>query len=105
EEAAWSRHQRPDIPSPGPLDVDDRRVSVARLRFFGPARDAAGERESDIGGETLEEVLHAAGSRYGDVFSDVLRRSRVWVNGQPASPDDKVAATDEVAVLPPVSGG
>lgn len=78
---------------------------MARLRLFGPARDAAGERESDIEGDTVNEVLRAARARYGDAFSDVLRCSKVWVNGQPALPNDKVALTDEVAVLPPVSGG
>lgn len=78
---------------------------MSRLRFFGAARDAAGENERDIEGDTVDEVLRAARTRYGDAFSDVLRCSRVWVNGEPASSDDKVAATDEVAVLPPVSGG
>jgi molybdopterin converting factor small subunit len=29
----------------------------------------------------------------------------VWVNGEPASPNDPVRDDDEVAVLPPVSGG
>lgn len=78
---------------------------MSRLRFFGPARDATGEPESFLDGATVEEVLRAARSRYGDRFSVVLRSSRVWVNGEPASPEDKVTPTDEVAVLPPVSGG
>jgi len=29
----------------------------------------------------------------------------VWVNGEPAEPDVPVGETDEVALLPPVSGG
>jgi molybdopterin converting factor small subunit len=78
---------------------------VARLRFFGAARDAAGGKETDIDGHTVEEVLTAATSRYGDAFADVLERSKVWVNGEPAAPGDAVTSSDEVAVLPPVSGG
>lgn len=78
---------------------------MARLRFFGAAVDAAGSREGDIEGSTVGEVLTAACARYGDRFADVLGRSRVWVNGQPAIPEDPVVASDELAVLPPVSGG
>lgn len=78
---------------------------MARLRFFGAAVDAAGSREGDIDGSTVDEVLTAACARYGDGFADVLGRSKVWVNGQPAARDDPVRASDELAVLPPVSGG
>jgi molybdopterin converting factor small subunit len=80
-------------------------VTVARLRFFGAAVDAAGGREGDIDGNTVDEVLTAACARYGDRFTEVLGRSKVWVNGQPADPGDPVMASDELAVLPPVSGG
>lgn len=78
---------------------------MARLRFFGAAVDAAGGREGDIDGNTVDEVLTAACARYGDRFTEVLGRSKVWVNGQPADPGDPVMASDELAVLPPVSGG
>ncbi len=80
-------------------------MTVVTVRFFGPARDAAGSRESEIGGQTVGEVLAAACTRYGDGFANVLSRSKVWVNGEPAAPQDVVTPSDEVAVLPPVSGG
>jgi molybdopterin converting factor small subunit len=51
------------------------------------------------------DVLAEARARYGDAFVAVLRTSRIWVNGEPATDDDAVAESDEVAVLPPVSGG
>jgi molybdopterin converting factor small subunit len=50
-------------------------------------------------------VLDAACARYGEAFTALLPRCRVWVNGEPAQPADQVADADEVAVLPPVSGG
>jgi molybdopterin converting factor small subunit len=56
-------------------------------------------------GATVAEVLRSAGDRYGHRFIDVLATCRVWVNGDDASPDTQVGPDDELAVLPPVSGG
>ena len=53
----------------------------------------------------MREVLDAAVARYGPDFEAVLSTCRVWVNGEAAALDDAVTASDEVAVLPPVSGG
>jgi sulfur-carrier protein len=78
---------------------------VVQLRLFAQARDAAGTGRADLPGATVGEVLDAARRRYGEAFVRVLDQSRVWVNGEPAKPGQAVAAGDEVAVLPPVSGG
>lgn len=78
---------------------------MAVLRLFAAAREAAGTGRDRIDGDTVGDVLASARSRYGDSFSAVLVRSRVWLNGQPAAPEDPVGDDDEVAVLPPVSGG
>jgi molybdopterin converting factor small subunit len=51
------------------------------------------------------EVLDGALGRYGQEFGAILERSRVWRNGEPAERSDLVDDDDEVAVLPPVSGG
>lgn len=51
------------------------------------------------------EVLDAARARFGPTFDDVLATSQVWRNGEPCAPADPVTDRDEVAVLPPVSGG
>jgi molybdopterin converting factor small subunit len=58
-----------------------------------------------IDGATVREVLDGAIARYGSEFDAVLRTCRVWVNGESADPTTAVGPTDEVAVLPPVSGG
>lgn len=78
---------------------------MAVLRLFATAREAAGIGRDVVPGATVAEVLAAATDRYGEPFRDVLATCRVWRNGEESSPDDPVSDTDEVAVLPPVSGG
>ena len=56
-------------------------------------------------GETLDDVLVAAGENVRPEFGAVLDTCRVWVNGDEAPLSTVLAASDEVAVLPPVSGG
>ena len=75
------------------------------LRLFAAAREAAGTGRDHVAGSTVGEVLASARSRYGTAFSEVLDVSRVWVNGEPAGEEAAVCDSDEVAVLPPVSGG
>ena len=75
------------------------------LRLFAAAREAAGRGKDDVPGSDVAGVLAAACARYGEPFASVLARSKVWLNGEPAEPGDLVRDTDEVAVLPPVSGG
>jgi MoaD family protein len=78
---------------------------MARLRLFASARDAAGIARDTIDGATVGAVLDEATRRYGERFAAVLARSRVWRNGEPADRSAPVGDGDEVAVLPPVSGG
>ena len=78
---------------------------MATIRLFASARDAAGTGTDALDGTTVAEVLAAAERRYGQRFSDVLATCRIWVNGNPRTPDTRVGPHDEVAVLPPVSGG
>lgn len=75
------------------------------LRLFAAAREAAGTGRDTLAGSTVGEVLAVARERYGPRFAEVLAGSRVWVNGEPASEEQAVRREDEVAVLPPVSGG
>ncbi|MCP3937986.1 MAG: MoaD/ThiS family protein [Actinomycetia bacterium] len=78
---------------------------MAKLRLFAQAREAAGTSSAEFGGSTVGQVIEAAVSEYGGEFERVVQHSRVWCNGDPAENDTAVTDTDEVAVLPPVSGG
>ena len=78
---------------------------MAVLRLFAAAREAAGTGRDVVDGDTVGDVLAGALARYGTRFEAVLTTCRIWVNGEPAEHDTRVRAGDEVAVLPPVSGG
>lgn len=94
-------HNRHGLSAPRPALVG--RVPV--LRLFAAAREAAGTGRDVVPGATVDDVLSAACARYGDGFAAVLADSRVWVNGEPVTGAETVDDGDEVAVLPPVSGG
>jgi molybdopterin converting factor small subunit len=78
---------------------------VARVRLFAAAREAAGTADDVVPGETLDDVLEEAVRRFGGDFARVLPTCKVWINGEEAPRSARVGAQDEVAVLPPVSGG
>ncbi len=78
---------------------------MATLRLFGPAREAAGGPRFTLVGADVAAVLTAAESEFGSEFSRVLAASRVWLNGDEVDRSAAVSEDDEVAVLPPVSGG
>jgi molybdopterin converting factor small subunit len=78
---------------------------VVVLRLFAAAREAAGTGRDDLPGATVGAVLDAARARFGAPFEAVLETAQVWRNGEPSQLTDAVSDGDEVAVLPPVSGG
>jgi sulfur-carrier protein len=78
-----------------------------RLRLFARAREAAGTSTAELEATTLGQLLEHARASYGAEFAAVLDASRVWVNGDTPADGDATPLEDgdEVAVLPPVSGG
>lgn len=78
---------------------------MAIVRLFASAREAAGRGRDELPGNTVADVLAHACDRYGPGFAAVLGTCRIWVNGEPVSEQSPVGPADELAVLPPVSGG
>lgn len=78
---------------------------MARLLLFASAREAAGRSREVVEGATVADVLATASQRFGPRFESVLASCTVWLNGEECAADAHVSDDDEVAVLPPVSGG
>lgn len=75
------------------------------LRLFARFREIAGTDETVVEEGTVGEILERASETYGPAFANGLRTAGVWVNGNPVALDAAVGADDEVAIIPPVSGG
>ena len=83
---------------------------IVRLLLFASAREAAGRSRDEFelaSGAPLERLLADAVERYGEPFAQVLSTARVWINGDEPQAGRGAALDedDEIAVLPPVSGG
>lgn len=78
---------------------------MATLRLFATVRVAAGTGKATFDAPTVGDVLDAATATYGSEFESLVPLCRIWVNGNKADRDDPVGPDDEVALLPPVSGG
>lgn len=74
--------------------------------LFGAAADAAGTREEEItaNGVTLGELWSMLTDKY-PALSPMRGTLAFAINNEYASLEETVSAGDEVAVLPPVSGG
>lgn len=82
-------------------------MPTVTLRCFASAREAAGTASDEFTAATIMGLLELAGDRYGPEWRLVLQTSRVWINGDEPSDGLNTALRqgDEIAVLPPVSGG
>lgn len=78
---------------------------MARLRLFGPAREAAGTSSIILSGDSVTAIIAEAEAQFGQDFSRVMAVSAIWLNGDAVGFDAPVRDDDEIAVIPPVSGG
>lgn len=79
--------------------------AMARIRLFAGLRELAGSAVIEIQADTVGAALEEAVERYGHEFKRSLGHARVWLNGEPADAGDRIGEIDEIALLPPVSGG
>jgi molybdopterin converting factor subunit 1 len=82
-------------------------VDGVKVLLFGAAADRAGTRQTELpvnNGATLGDLWSTLAERHPGLtpMRDTLAFA---INGEYARAEDKVSPGDEVAVLPPVSGG
>jgi molybdopterin converting factor subunit 1 len=75
------------------------------VRLFAALRELAGTSALETSGRTVGEISDALASEHGERFAQIAAVSSFVVNGDRASRDTVIADGDEVAILPPVSGG
>jgi MoaD family protein len=78
---------------------------TVRVRLFAVLRELAGASEVDATGKTVDELAAALSAEHGERFAQIVAVSTFVVNGKRAERGSPVAEGDEVAILPPVSGG
>ena len=78
---------------------------MVRVRLFASLREAADASEVEASGKTVGEVVDALSAAYGDRFAAIAAVASFVVNGERAGRATVVAEGDELALLPPVSGG
>ena len=78
---------------------------MVTVKFFAGAREAAGTSSMEVEADSVQAALDAAVAASGDALARMISISKIWLNGEPAEPEAAVSSSDELAVLPPVSGG
>ena len=78
---------------------------MVRVRLFAVLRELAGASFAEVSGRTVGELADALSAAHGERFAQIVEVSSFVVNGERASRETVIAEGDEVAILPPVSGG
>ncbi|MGZ5292341.1 MAG: MoaD/ThiS family protein [Actinomycetota bacterium] len=80
-------------------------MTIVTVRLFAALRDLAGSSEVEAEGETVADLVEVLGARFGQRFEQIARVGSVVVDGERARPETALRGGEEVALLPPVSGG
>lgn len=78
---------------------------MVRVRLFAALRELADATHVEAPGKSVGDIVDALGERYGERFASIAAVGTFVVNGERATRSTPVAEGDEVALLPPVSGG
>lgn len=78
---------------------------MVKVRLFAALRELASASQVEAEGRTAGEVVDALSARFGERFAQIAAVGSLVVNGDRATRTTVLADGDELAVLPPVSGG
>jgi molybdopterin converting factor small subunit len=76
-----------------------------RVRLFAILRDIAGASELEVDAPDVATLREDLSAKFGEEFGRILAAGAVIVDGENASPGRSLCPDDEVALLPPVTGG
>lgn len=76
-----------------------------KVRLFAALREMAGSSQVEATGRTAGDLVDQLSERFGERFAKVAGVGSIVVNGERADRSTPIAEDDEVALLPPVSGG
>ena len=80
-------------------------MDVIRVLLFAALREAAGTSRLEVEATGVGSLLEQLSERFGPEFARVMAIGTVVVDGQTVGRDRALHPGDEVALLPPVSGG
>jgi MoaD family protein len=78
---------------------------VVAVRLFASLRELAGASRLEVEAADVGELLGGLSARFGPEFDRIMAAGAVIVHGEPAPRTRRLDPGDEVALLPPVSGG
>jgi sulfur-carrier protein len=78
---------------------------VVKIKAFGISRDIIGNRELafELNGTSVGDLRNTLGTQYPDLKK--LNSLFIAVNQEYAPDEVRLSETDEIALIPPVSGG
>jgi molybdopterin synthase sulfur carrier subunit len=80
-------------------------MTVVNVRLFAALRELAGASEVEAEADTVAEVIEVLSARYGERFSRIVEVGSAVVDGERVDRETVMTDGQEVALLPPVSGG
>jgi MoaD family protein len=80
-------------------------MTTVRVRLFASLRELAGASELHADGDSVGQVVARLSDRYGARFAEIARAGSFVVDGERAELERALADGDELALLPPFSGG
>jgi MoaD family protein len=78
---------------------------VIRVRLFAVLREMAGASVVEVDAADVRSLMARMEERLGPRFTELMAAGTVVVNGEAVGTEGSLGPEDEVALLPPVSGG
>ena len=76
-----------------------------RVKLFAALREIAGTSELEVDAPDVSALCEDLVAKFGEEFGRILAAGAVVVNGETGRGEGLLEPDDEVALLPPVSGG